>query len=522
VICPEIIEKLRPHQPASVERLLAILRQYQSAVDLSDTGVGKMYVGAAVATLLGLPTLVVCPKVVVTAWHRAASHFGEKFSVVGYEKLRTGNTQFGQWEHPLPEDPAALDFFRCQSCQLKVDLANFSPCYTHHLGIHCVECHRKEHNYGRFNFHPGVQFVIFDEVQRCAGVDSLNCDMLLAVKRQNIRMLGLSATAACSPLGMRALGYNLDLHGDRHDEIRASIVLGESGPVRVYRQKKPFFRWLSDHSVRRDPRFHGLKWFAGRAEQRGIMAKIHAAIADRAVRVSVDSIPGFPERTITAELFDIDDPAAFDRLLREMAEPLAALASRAASDVDCEHPLTKLLRLRQRIELLKVPIMVELARDYVDKGYSVGCFVNFSQTIAELQARLKTDCIIDGSPAGVRHRQRNVDSFNANTARIILINSEAGGSAVSLPDATGDHPRVGLVFPGVRAETFRQLVGRFHRIDARSNCFYKVILAANTLEEGSHRKLCAKLDNLDQLNDDDFVPEAAHLSNCRLPINNHN
>lgn len=207
-----VAKRLRPHQVAPVNRLVEILGKHQSAVDLSDMGVGKTYVGAAVATVLQLPTLVVVPKVAVTAWERAGAHFGEKFSVLGYEKLRTGRAGFGWWERPLPEDSSQLEYFRCQCCQLVVDMRNWFPCYTHHRGWHCLELKRKSWNYGRFIFHPGVGFVIFDECQRCAAMDSLNADMMIAAKRQNVKMLGISATAACSPLHMRALGFNLDLH----------------------------------------------------------------------------------------------------------------------------------------------------------------------------------------------------------------------------------------------------------------------------------------------------------------------
>jgi len=200
-----------------------------------------------------------------------------------------------------------------------------------------------------------------------------------------------------------------------------------------------------------------------------------------------------------------------DRLYGEMSDALSELEARAADDVDSEHPLTKLLRIRQKLELLKVPLALELARDLIDSGHSVGFFVNFSQTIRALAEKMNTRCIIDGSILGVRHRQQSIDNFNANIERAIIINSAAGGAAVSLPDVTGDYPRVGLVFPGNSAVDFRQLVGRFHRLDSLSTCYYRVLCAANTVETTMHRKLCAKLDNLDKLNDDDFVPESVHL-----------
>lgn len=505
----DILKKLKPHQIEPARRLDAMLDVYQSAVDLSDMGTGKTFVAAAVAAAKKWPTLVVVPKVAVTAWHRAAEHFNDSFSVLGYEKLRTGRTKFGWWDNPLPSDPSELDFFKCQCCQLRVDFNNYTPCYCHPRGFHCLETHRKSWDYGKFNFHPAIKLVIFDECQRCSGMDSLNADMMLATKRQNIKMLGLSATPASSPLGFRALGYNLDLHNDKTD------MISDYNTGTQYRLKPNFFRWAAQYGCRKDSRFHGFKWMAGKAKQLGIMAEIRASIVPaRGVRVAISDIPNFPKCHVSAELYDLEGSGEIDRLYAEMAESLTVLDQRAA--LDHENVLNVILRARQKIELLKTPIAVELANDYLEKGCSVGVFVNFRQTMDELRRRLKTDCIIDGSPAGIRNRQTNIDSFNDNDDRLILINTEAGGAALSLPDLDGNHPRVGLVFPGFSAMMFKQLLGRFPRESSKSASLYRVLFAADTVEAKMHRALSCKLDNLDALLDDDLTPENLKLSSCSV------
>jgi superfamily II DNA or RNA helicase len=515
------LDKLRPHQVEPVRHLVSILRARQSAVDLSDMGTGKTFVACAVAAELQLPTMVVVPKVAVTAWERAAAHFDERFTVIGYEKLRTGKTGFGWWDNALPPN-ADLEYFKCQCCQLPVDIEqdgtpgiNYSPCYTHPAGFHCLETHRKAWNYGKFNYHAGVKLIIFDEMHRCGAMDSLNAEMMIAAKRQNIKMLGLSATAACSPLNMRALGYNLDLHNDKTDFIVPERI---GGVLYGSKLAKPnFFRWASRYGCRRDARFHGFKWLVGKDKQRDVMKDIRLSIIPaRGVRVTTDEIPGFPDREVSAELYDLDEVNTIDRLYAEMAESIQQLDTRSEQDDDPELRITKILRARQKIELLKVPVAVELARDHLNKGHSVGIFVNFSQTLKELRTRLKCNCFIDGSADGVRYRQQAIDGFNSNSEQLILINSEAGGVAVSLPDLTGEHPRVGLVFPGFNATTFRQLLGRFHRENSRSRCHYRVIFAANTVEVTAHRNLCAKLNNIDAINSEDMMPENLHLSLCSI------
>lgn len=478
-----LLDKLRPWQIEPTKHLHSLLLCGQNAVDCSDCGVGKTYVACAVMSALKLPTLAIIPKIAVSQWEAAAAHFGDTVSVIGYEKLRTGRTPFGTWEHMPPAEPRER-FFLCQCCQLRVDFENYQPCHCHPVGIHCIVEKKTSWRYGKFTFHPAVKFIIFDEIQRCSGLDSLNADMLIGARRQNLRVLGLSATLASSPLQFRALGYVLGLFSSPRD----------------------FVPWAARFGVRYDPQFGGLHWFAGAEKQLGIMRDIRASIIPaRGVRVSTDDIPGFPEVDIQAEIYDVDNHEQIRAAHEMMAEALARVADRASRYAATE--LIEVMTGHQRTELLKVPLAIELAQDFNNKGYSVGIFVNFRQTMEELSARLKCDCIIDGSPAGVKNRAASIEAFQSGASRIILINSAAGGVALSLPDDTGDRPRAGLVFPGYSAERLRQVFGRFPRANSKSRSLYRVLLAAKTGDIKIHKALRAKLNCLDALNDDDLMPE---------------
>ena len=490
-----ILERLRPHQAAPANWLHGnFLAGGPTQVDLSDTGTGKTYVAAAVLSALQWPTLVVAPKIARTTWERAAAHFGDSFSVIGYEMLRTGRTPFGVWDNPPPAGMKLERHWKCLSCQREVDFDDFKPCYCHPQGIHCIVEKKTDWRYGKFNFAPEIRAVVFDEVHRCGALDSLNADLLIAAKRQGLRILGLSATAACDPTRMRALGYAVGLH----------TLTGRGG--------LSFGDWAARHGCRYMPG-RGLKWPISAARQLATMAQIRDSIIPlRGVRVRTEDIPGFPERDITAELYDLEESGQIDRLYGEMADPLSALAERQAKDVNPDCALTRILRGRQKIELLKVPIAVELAQDYLDKGYSVALFVNFRATLGELCERLKTQCFIDGSPDGVRYRDQFIDEFQANQQRAIVVNNEAGGVAVSLHDLHGGFPRVGLVFPCFSAVTMRQVFGRLPRDGGQSKCHYRVLFAAKTVEVPMHRALSAKLNNLDALNDADLMPANLQLT----------
>lgn len=310
---------------------------------------------------------------------------------------------------------------------------------------------------------------------------------MIAAKRQSIKTHILSATAACAPIKMQALGYHADLHA----------LTG-------------FYSWIQQQGYRRHPAGYGFLWNIGADKQKEKMASLNSRILSRGVRLRVEEIPDFPEIQISAELYDLNENQIIDELYREMAEALSAV------DESSEHPLTKILRARQKIELLKVPIAVELAEDSLEKGYSVALFVNFKQTMNELRARLKCGCFIDGSPEGVRFRQHSIDSFQANLSRVIIVNNEAGGVAVSLQDLDGNFPRIGYVFPSFSATAMRQVCGRLRREGGKSKALYRFLFAAGTVETKMQRALSSKSNNMDALNDADLCPDNFPLKRFSL------
>lgn len=479
---------LRPHQLLPARHLQEILGRRQSAADGSGTGTGKTYASAWVANQLGYPTLVVGPKVSCSAWSRAAEHFNDKFSFSNYESLRTGNTQFGKWD----KKQVGRTYYKCPCCQLEVDLGNFQPCPAHHAGIHCLETKKRPAVYGNFHFHPAIKLLIFDECHRCNGIDSLNAELPIAAKRQGIKTLFLSATLAQSPLNMRALGYALDLHNDKKD-----VELLRGGQLI---EVPSFYHWASRYKCRRDERFQGFKWFAGAAEQQVIMRQIRdSIIPSRGVRVRSEDIPGFPKRVILPELYDLDAPEKIDGCYGIMKEALEQLAITSRSDKDPEHPLTKILRARQQVELLKLPIVKELAEDDFEKGFSLVFFVNFSQTIDELKKLYPDAGVIDGST--VKTRDATVEQFQRNAMRRLIVNCEAGGVSLSLQDLIGDFPRMGYFFPNFSAVSAQQVFGRLQRDGGKSTCFYRVIFANKTVEMPVHRSLMSKLDAMGALMD---------------------
>jgi len=407
-------------------------------------GTGKTLEAVEVMRRLGSPaTLAVVPKVTIPSWHRHAAEQGVELDAINWEMVRTGRTPF----------------------------------------------------YDGAKWHPGIQFLIFDEVHRAMGRDSKNSELVRAARRQNIRTLAMSATLADSPMEMDAIGYLLGLH----EGFRPKPTLRNPEPV-------SFSKWSAKHGC-------GLSWrgrweFNGSPEvQRKHMAKIWQQIyPGRGVRVKISDLPPgvFPQTQITAELYDMDAAGRIDVLYSRMANALEALHKRAEGDGG--GGMVEQLRERQEIELLKLPVFLDLGREAIDAGRSVVIFVNFRQSVEQLCQLFGTDCFIDGTLTGTQ-RERNRLAFERNEERVIVCNGEAGGVGCDLDDVTGEFPRTVLISAGFNAKTERQKVGRVCRIRTKSPSLQRYIFAAGTCEEHIQKNLARKLDNLDALNDGDLLPK---------------
>lgn len=464
---------LRPWQIEPAARLLEIL-SHSNAVDMSETGVGKTAHAAHVIAELKLPTLVVAPLIARTSWQRMLERFGTSASITNWEAVAVGNTPYGTWEKPATKETRGRFYFVCANCQRKYK-SDETPdrCYATGNGVHCFSKKPVKHKRGRFSWRPEIRLIVADECHRAGAVKSLNAELIIAARRQGAKLLGLSATLAISPLGMRAWGYALDLF---------------SNPDGA------FFSWSRRHGCGKLSGIPGWHWLAGAERRREIMANINADILpDKGVRVRTEDIPDFPERQIIPELYDIENPEEVNA---------------AYAEITPEHPLTEILRARQRVELQKVPLFVELATDAMAGGSSVAVFVCFAATIQALHQRLPDARTIDGSPASVRERDESISLFQSNACRILLLNSAAGGCAISLHDERGGYPRVGLVSPSFSAVEFHQVCGRLHRAGGKSKCVYRVVLAANTVEEKIYKVLKQKEGCLSALNNSDLTPVA--------------
>lgn len=442
--------KLLPYQVEHAARIEESIRRNGVATDQSDPGLGKTAIASAVAARICVPVVLVAPKPTLPAWRRFFEGFGvSALGLVNYEALKTGKTGLGRFE------------------------------------------------LGHFQWTvPANTLVIFDEAGRCKGRKTQNAEMLIAAKKQRLKILMLSATAASDPLEMRAFGFALGLHGLHN-----------------------YWPWAIANECRKG-RF-GFEYIGG---VKGLERLHHTIFHERRLgsRMRIADVPDFPLAQVCAEAIETGHAVEIQAIYDEMSRDLARADAMGNSDrlveiaedlrAKAASHLTIHLRARQEIEALKIDAISTLARDGMEEGLSVVAFVNFEDTLRIIANRLKTNSIISGGQDD-GDRQRVIDDFQANRSRVVVCNIRAGGIGISLHDPTGKVPRLSLISPTFSASDLRQALGRVHRIGgARS--IQKILFAAGTVEERACEAVTSKLAHIDALNDGDLNPTSKEKSHA--------
>lgn len=180
--------KLRGYQVIPARQLYRALTHgkaewgYPGAVDFSDMGTGKTYMGLAAALATGRKVIVLCPVVGRAGWERAFAHFGAEPHFIGtYEGLRSGN---------------------------RPHIAEQRPDGTFHWQD------------------AGQVILILDEAQALRHDDTLNVALCSGAVRQSIPIICASATIAIDPREFRFAGRIVGLHDGGDDWLRFLVRHG--------------------------------------------------------------------------------------------------------------------------------------------------------------------------------------------------------------------------------------------------------------------------------------------------------
>ena len=437
-------EGLLPWQIDSVSKIVSAINKWNAAVDGSDLGCGKTYTAIAAIRELKSKFVVICPKAVKESWRRVVSnHFNMDDSCLGitnYEQLRIGNP--------------------------KSTIASY---------IKNKKTHRKVFTWKL----PKNTIIIWDEAQKLKSHKTQNSKVCMAAHKDGYRMLFCSATMASSPLELKTIGECIGL----------------------FKGFKQYYQWALDHGCKKGF-FGGLEFDYNK---KSLIKLHHDIFVNRGVRLKRETIPEFPVSLILSDVYDIgkENTNKVNEIYAEMKKELQIIELKEKKNKNAIKMVT-MLRARQKVEMLKVPLLVELAENGIENGMSVVIFCNFTDTINALSERLNTKCIVDGKTSD-KLRQQNIDNFQADKEQIILVNISAGGAGLSLHQLGDKRPRMAIHCPNYSAVLTRQALGRIWRTGSTTKSVQKIVYLANTIEEEVNKAVNSKLKNLDLLNDGDLT-----------------
>jgi superfamily II DNA or RNA helicase len=442
----QIKSKLLPFQVAHVNNLVRVIEKNIAVLDASDTGTGKTYTAIAVCKILKKEPIILCPKAVMSTWDKVCKYFGLRaIFIVNYETIRVGKYYVGDRERVA-----------CPYIAL-----------TGGKG--------RQTTYNWIIDDPSTIF-IFDEVHRCSNIESHNGQLLYSAKLTGIPIMVLSATIADYPDKFKIFFW----------------VLNFIDPEHVRRNKIDFSGYMSIIT----------RWALRDANP---MLRIHNMLyPNRASRMRIDALRGlFPDTQITAQPYNIGRKRELEieRQYSIISIELDNLQDKSKEDK--VNSLVRITRAHQKIELLKVPIFVEMANDFIEGHYSVVIFVNFTQTLKLLSRMLNTKYVIYGQQTE-EDRERAIELFQSNDINILICNIKAGGVGISLHDIHGQHPRASLISPTWNCVDLVQALGRVHRAGGRTLSLQRIVYVANTVEEQIADKLKLKLANLNTINNGDL------------------
>lgn len=453
-------------QPAHTIRLAEALELIKRSWDNSPTGTGKTYVALALARYLNKPFVVICPKVAIPQWKALVDEW--KLTplcklIINHEKLSRGNTPYYKHISPtayrqlhnIPETMEVPEFLRAH-----------------------------------FKF-PADWFVIVDECHKCRGVETLCAGLLFNLRRQNYLHHSMSATQATTPGDMRAFGFDMDLHdGSMKDFKRFQIEAGG--------------QWVG--------KWGAIYFDSENPECVAKLQKVRSRLFDEmkvGSRMKRSDFAGiFPPSQVVAEAYDMGPASdAIQAAYDEMEVELLKLEEQCKDYR--EHILAIITKARRTAEMLKVPTMVEMAADFKDEGRSTVIFVNYTETILALRARLIKEFgkdsvgIICGETSIQPYKERlqSIADFQADKIIFEVANIGAGGQCINLHNVLGKRSRSSVINPSYSAVSVLQSAGRIDRAYAQGDVYQRFLLAARTIEEHVARRFHDKNRFITALND---------------------
>jgi superfamily II DNA or RNA helicase len=319
------------------------------------------------------------------------------------------------------------------------------------------------------NIDRNKHIIIFDEAHRCKNHKTLNGKLLIAAKGK-CRILLLSATIAQKYEDFKIFGYMLGL----------------------YKTIKQGTKWIQ--SIIREDMFK----MGGDSSQ-----LVNAIYPKKGSRMTYSDMAQYISKNhVTTQCYTLD----------EKCEKIMSQSYDLLKKCDGIH-LVENLRARQKIEELKVPILIDLTEKYMDAGNSIVIFVNFLKSLEMLSTAftkklVNFSCVFGEQTLG--ERVEHIANFQNNKNRLIICMIQAGSESISLHDVEGENPRISLISPSFSGKELLQALGRIYRTGVKSRVEQKIIFCDVKIEREICKKIKEKIEfmnnfaDFDKLNPDDY------------------
>lgn len=450
-------DKLLKYQVPHFFQMEEILKLRNCALDASDTGTGKTYVAIALAHTLGKKPFIICPKSVIPNWIAVAKTLGvELFGIANYELIKGCKyytTKLEKVDCPYMDKYKILDPKDTNTDDRK----------------------RKVVEDFKFSL-PSDVMVIFDEAHRCKNHKTITSRLLLSIFRCGCKVLLLSATISDKIQCFKPFG----------------VIFG------FYDDVKKFNMWIRKIKKSREIYYKDKHMTDDQITLDIIHSKIFPDYGSRMRIKDLGSM--FPSNQVLSQSYMSNNQEEIQQqydIIKDAFEDLKNKETRSAG-------LGKLIRARMKIEMLKVPIMLDIIEEALDSNYSVVVFVNYKDTMNYLAHYFETECLIHGEQS-MEDRQDSIDSFQSNKSKIIIAIIQAGGVGISLHDIHGGHQRMSVISPTWSGQDMQQALGRIHRAGSQSPALQRIVFCAGTYEETICELIQKKLTNISGINDGDLM-----------------
>ena len=429
-------------QKPVVDQMVRVLGDGRVFILSSTTGSGKTYMALDTIRRLGVRALVICPKVAIEQWRRAASDMGAADNLIDVINPEQISKPSG-----------------------------------------CVYYTRD----GGWRLPPGT-LVVMDEWHRSAGGDPIGKKdapvtaqaFVMLHAYPSFKLLAMTATLADTVRKFYAIGYWLGFH--------TGTKAGYTSWCRNHGCAWRTFGW--------GPRQKLLFEFTkDKTRAKTIMRNIREEMGERFVSMGPEEIPGFPDEIREVCYVDLDK--------RDHDEIVAAYEAMPDSyKAIAKEDEVRILRERQRAEFCKAGVIAEMAEGLEAEGVSVFVMLNFTDARKRVEEQLAKHKVPFASIYGGQRedeRQKGIDAFQANEVHVIIGMAQACSVAVSLHDLHHERMRVSLISPGYNSAEFLQGLGRIRRVGG-TLATQKIIIARDTVEEKVGRTIERKVCTIDALN----------------------